>query len=1117
MKNSTIAIAALLIIATACKNAPDSSSHNTLFSKLPASQTGIDFVNQVEENESFNVMTYEYLYNGTGVAAGDVNNDGLADLYFTGNMVPNKLYLNKGNLRFEDITVAAGVAGRERWKTGVTMADVNGDNLLDIYVCYSGPGTDDARKNELYINNGIKDGIPTFTEKAVELGLDAAGTFSTQCAFFDMDLDGDLDAFLVNHADMFYNAFYNTTKVRTKRHPKFGNRLYRNDNGRFTDISEAAGIYGGGLNFGLSISVGDLNNDGWPDLYTSNDYNERDFLYLNNRNGTFREVLTKSMAHISEFSMGSEIADYNNDLLPDIFTLDMLPGDNKRQKLLKGPDTYDHHTLLVDSGFHQQNMRNMLQLNTGTFSDSAPLFSEIGQLAGIYGTDWSWAPLLADFDNDGWKDIFITNGYLRDYTNMDFLKFTFVEAQQKAQQEGKPANTWELVKNLPSTKISNYIFSNNGDLSFSNKVNEWGIGDPAISTGASYADLDNDGDLELIVCNTNQPVEVYENRATQLNGNHFVQVKLEGPAGNTAGIGAKVIVTTDSTRQIRESYTTKGFQSAVTAGLHFGLGKAAIYQQIEVVWPDGKKNIVKNGKADTLLLLSYKYAGYVTDTAAHYAPLLTDVTTASGLTYTHRRNDNFVDFKVQYLIPYQLSKLGPCITKGDSNGDGLEDIFIGGTVTSNAQLYLQRPGGKFTIATLQPWTQEKTATDAAALFFDAEGDGDLDLFISKGGTQFPANSPLYQCELYINNGKGAFQKLASGLPALASSSSCVAAADYDKDGDVDLFIGGRSVPGKFPVAAASYLLRNESTRQSIRFAYASNQPESLSNPGMVTTAAWADINSDTWPDLVLAGEFTPITVYENNKGKLVDKTTQYGLQQTNGLWSKIVLADMDNDNDLDMIAGNVGLNTQFHASVQEPFSICYSDFDKNGTIDPVLCHYNNGKAYPYNSLDELAEQLPSIRNKFLSYESYSNATFNQVFSQEQLAAAKTINAFELASLYFENNNGKFVPRKLPMVAQFSAAKGIVTGDWNKDGKQDIALAGNFYFWRVQLGQMDASAGCLLYGDGAGNFNAIPPAKSGFVVTGDVRDLLLVNEATTPLFVAVRNSGPLTVLKRNESQ
>ncbi len=1099
-------LAGLVWSVTGCRQ-----STNTLFTEKTLQQTGIDFENRVTENDSLNILTYEYLYNGAGVAVGDVNNDGLADIYFSGNMVTNKLYLNRGDFKFEDITGKAGVAGRERWKTGVSMADINADGWLDIYVCYSGPGADEARRNELYINNGIKEGVPVFTESAAQYGLDAPGTYTTQCAFFDMDRDGDLDAFMVNHAAHFYNAFFNTSKLRRTRHPQYGNRLYKNENGKYRDVSEEAGIDGSGLNFGLSVSVSDLNNDNWPDLYVSNDYNEQDFLYLNNHNGTFTEVLKKSMGHISQFSMGSDIADYNNDLLPDVVTLDMLPGDNKRQKLLKGPDGYDLYQLLVDSGFHHQNMRNMLQLNMGTGKDSIPQFSEVGQLAGISNTDWSWTPLLADFDNDGWKDIYITNGYLRDYTNLDFLKFTYAEADREAKQAGKKINTWQLVQQMPSTRVSDYLFHNDHHLRFTNKAKEWGLDKPTVSTGAAYADLDNDGDLDLVVNNTNDPAMLFQNNTHQ-SGKHYIRIQLQGNGNNTYGIGSKITVETDSTKQFKELYMARGFQSSVEPVAHFGLGNESHIKTIHVQWPDGNISQIDNIKADTLLVIKQSTARPASLTNTSTTALFTDYTLLSGIDYTHEAG-NSIDFKKQFLLPHQVSKQGPCLASADVNGDGLEDVFIGGTVSAPGKLFLQSISGQFIPASSQPWATEQSANDAGVLFFDADGDKDTDLYIVKTGADFPANDERYQDQLYINNGKGQFSKTTNTLPNLTTSGSCVAAADYDKDGDNDLFIGGRFVPGSYPVLPTSYLLRNESKNGIIKFEYASDQTEKLlRQPGMVTTAVWADINKDSWPDLMVAGEFMPVTIFENQQGQLVNQTNKYGLSETSGAWCKLLAEDMDSDGDMDLVAGNMGWNTQFKASVAEPVGICYNDFDKNGSIDPLFCYYIQGKNYPYASLDELAEQVPVMRKKFLRYETYSNASFDQLFTPEQQEKAVTIKATQLASCYFENKEGKFICHPLPIEAQFSAIMGIISGDWNNDGKKDLLISGNYYPWRVQLGRMDASCGWWLQGDGHGDFKAIYPQQNGFVVPGDVRDMIMIAGKQYSLFIAARNDEKVLVIK-----
>ncbi len=1082
----------------------------TLFSLLPEEKTGITFTNVVQEDAALNIMTYQYFYNGGGVAAGDINGDGLTDLYFTGNMVPNRLYLNEGNLKFKDITEMAGVAGRKKWKTGTCMADVNGDGLLDIYVCYSGPGTDADRRNELYINNGIKNGAVSFTESAAKYGLDAPGTFTTQVVFFDMDRDGDLDLFMVNHADMFYNSFFNTTHLRNLRHPKFGSRLYKNEGGHFTDISHEAGIYGSGLSFGLSVAVSDLNNDGWPDLYTTNDYNEQDFLYLNNHDNTFREVAKKSMGHISKFAMGSDIADFNNDLMPDVVTMDMLPEDNKRQKLLKGPDSYDVYQLLVDSGFHYQDMRTMLQLNVGT-NDSTALFSELGQLSGISNTDWSWAPLFCDLNNDGWKDLYITNGYLRDFTNMDFLKYTFQEETSRAQSEGRPMNNWELVKKLPSTRISNYCFSNNANLTFTNQTKAWGLYQPSISTGAVYADLDNDGDLDLVVNNNNEVASIFENHSARMLNNHYVKIQLKGNDLNKYAVGAKVYVHTDSSLQMQEMYTVRGFQSSVDPILHFGLGAADKIKSIRVIWPDGKETELKNQSVDTTLLIS-PTAGTGVAVTQKNVTWFDDITETSGLRYTHQETKS-IDFKTQSLLPYQVSKQGPFIGQGDVTGDGLEDVFVGGNSQHPGKLFFQTAAGMFEASPLQPWHYLPGAKDAGVVFFDADGDKDLDLFIVRASEAPVAGDSSYQDQLYLNNGKGQFSLADAALPPLLANGSCVAVVDFDKDGDMDLFIGGSSVTGRFPIADWSYLLRNETTGGKVRFEYASEQKEkTLRHPGMVTSAVWADVNKDGWLDLIVAGAFMPITVYENKNGQFVNKTKAYGLEKSNGLWNTLLAADVDADGDVDIIAGNMGLNTQFRASVKEPLTICYGDFDGNGSIDPLLCYYIQGKQWPLASLDELAAQMPGVRKKFLRYEQYATATLNQILTKEQLQSATNVYAYNLTSCILENKGSTFEVNALPLPAQISTVRGILLQDMDGDGERDLLLHGNDFSWRAQLGNMDASYGLVCRGKGKGKFEPLPVSTTGPISGGDVRDLALITTRRGMIILSAKNNGELTVSK-----
>jgi hypothetical protein len=1085
---------------------------HTLFTIVSPDDTNITFGNYVNEDNTINILSYEYAYNGGGVAVGDFNNDGWQDLFFTGNQVDNALYLNSRDFKFRDATKLAGVMGKKGWKTGVTAADVNGDGYLDIYVCYSGIGPNQSRANQLFINNGGPD--PVFTDRAKEYGLDAVGTYSTQASFFDYDRDGDLDMFLLNHAKITYSPFYNTKKLRSKRHPQFGNQLYRNENGKFTDVSDQAGIHGSGINFGLGVSISDVNGDGWPDIYVTNDYEEQDYFYLNNHDGTFEESLKKTFRHISRFAMGSDIADYNNDGLPDVFVADMLPEDNYRQKLLRGADEYDKYNLLRDSGYHHQNMRNMLQLNLGSQDNTHPQFSEIGQLAGVSNTDWSWCPLFVDLDNDGWKDLFITNGYLRDFTNMDFLKYAFEDHKIRLTGEGKSIDTMDIIRSIPVTKLSNYCFHNQKNLTFSNVGDQWGFKEKAITTGAVFADLDNDGDQDIITNNINEAAGVYRNNSEKLSQHHFIKIKLAGSKANTQAIGARITVTTDSSMQVQEHFPTRGFQSSVSHELIFGLGNQTSVVQILVRWPDGKLSKLRNIHADTTVVISCKTSD--ADTVAGKSinrPGIFSAITNSTIHFNHHEND-FVDYKFQYLLPYKLSSNGPCLAKADVNADGIEDLFVGGSIGQSCKLYLSGKESGL-IESPGPWTRDVNKEDTDAIFFDADGDGDEDLYIVRGGAEFlrENNDPL-QDRLYVNDGTGHFSEAEkNALPGEKSNGSFVSVSDFDKDGDLDLFVGGKTLPGYFPLPAYCYLLRNDSENNKIRFVNVT--PEFLDLAGITTSGQWVDIDNDGWEDLVIAGEFSPIRLIKNEKGILKADTAGY-ISGSFGLWSKIIVADVDNDGDSDLIAGNVGLNLQFKASAQQPLSLHYHDFNEDGKIDPIISYFIQGKSHVYPSRDEMLDEMPHLRPKFVSYHDYAKAGLTEILNDQQLKKSKILKVqTQQTSLFLNDGKGHFEIKALPIETQFSKVNGIIAHDFNGDGIKDILVSGNFFPYRVQLGRNDAGSGLLLIGDGQGNFSPRLARETGFFADGDVRSMVTLKSKEGAMIVCGVNNDSLKLFKINK--
>ncbi|MCJ8164044.1 VCBS repeat-containing protein [Pontibacter sp. E15-1] len=1085
-------------LLSGCKQ--DKGDH--LFQLLPPEETGVTFSNTLPENDTLNAIEYDYLYNGAGVAIGDVNNDGLQDIFFGGNMVSSRLYLNKGNMKFEDITEKAGVS-TDRWVTGVAMADVNSDGYTDIYVCVAGPNKSADKPNMLFVNNG--DG--SFTESASAYGVADVG-YSTQAAFLDYDRDGDLDMYLLTNA--LENFPRNNSRMKKVNGQSLStDRLYRNNgDNTFTNVSKEAGILIEG--YGLGVGIADINNDGWPDIYAANDFITNDILYISNGDGTFTDRSRQYLKHQSWNAMGTDIADFNNDGLVDIVTVDMMPPDNQREKTMIAAGNYDRFRHNLTLGYQPQYIRNTLQLNNGNGT-----FSEVGQLAGIHRTDWSWAPLFADFDNDGNRDLLITNGYRKDVTNLDFIIYKRQEAQfgDKAHQSKTMAS---LIKDLAGVKVHNYIYQNTGNLSFTDKSVEWGLDAPSYTNGTAFADLDNDGDLDLVMNNIDEAAFIYRNTASALPDRHYLRVKLEGEAKNKAGLGTKLTLTSGGRQLYHDHSVYRGYKSTVENVVHFGLGKSTQADALEIVWPDGRRQTIRNIKADQVLTVRHADATTPAPEPAPAAPTALfqgQDSAATGISYRHQEND-FVDFKLQPLLMQKYSQGGPGIAVGDVNGDGLEDFYVGGSSDTPGKLYLQQAAGTFKGVALPDGVTH--GDEMGVLLFDADSDGDLDLYVVSGGSEFKEGDPAYQDRLYSNNGKGNFILNPAALPDTRSSGSCVVAADYDQDGDLDLFVGGRVVPQRYPLPAKSYILQNNGGKFTD---VTEKLCPALQQLGLVTAALWTDADQDGHTDLLLAGEWMPLTLFRNQGGKFVNATADTGLQEAVGWWNSLAAGDFDNDGDTDYIAGNFGLNSDYKASPTEPVTITAKDFDNNGSIDPVLGHYLLGQNYPAHPRDAMTDQMVSMRRKFTSFAAYAHIGYGELFTDDELAGAMVMQSTQLQSSYIENlGKGKFRIVPLPVQAQLAPVFGIAVNDYNHDGNLDLLLTGNNYGTEIQTGWYDASIGLYLQGDGKGHFAPVPVTKSGFFVDTDAKGIAeLALPGGKRMVLSAANQGPLKTFRYMQEQ
>jgi hypothetical protein len=1089
-----------LLFLLSCKQQNNLNDADKIFTRLTAEETGIHFSNDLQESEQFSVFVYRNYYNGAGIAIGDINNDGLPDIYFSANSTKKKLYLNQGNFHFKDITASAGVGGKRGWSNGVSMVDINADGLLDIYVCNSGDVKGDDRKNELFINNGDL----TFTEKAKEYGLDDEG-FTTQAAFFDYDKDGDLDCYILN--DSFipnFTSWY--INIRSKRDSLGGDKFLRNDNGVFHDVSEQAGIYGSAIGFGLGVTIGDVNHDNWPDIYIANDFFERDYLYINNQNGTFTESLESCVGHCSKFSMGGEMADVNNDGYLDIFSTDMLPENDYRLKTMSAFDTYDIHKMKVKKGYYYQYMRNMLQLNNqdGTFS-------EIGQLAGVSATDWSWGALVADFNNDGNKEIFVCTGIYRDMTDQDFLEFVGNEENLKALQEKRSLDYQEVIKKIPSTKLSNYMFTADGEFHYKNVSAAWGLDEPSYSAGSAYGDLDNDGDLDLVINNVNQEAFVYRNETTtKEKANHFLSINFKGYDKNTFGLGAKVEIFKGADILMQENMPIRGYQSSMDYKMIMGVGKLSKIDSMKISWPDGKIQTLTNVSVNSPIILDHKNA---VEKETQHVPITSAMLSEvdSKIDFTHTEN-GFNDFNTQRNITQMLSTEGPALAVADLNNDKLDDFFIGGASMQSGKIFIQNATGKFTPLAVSALANDSIYEDVDAVFFDADNDHDLDLYVVSGSSEFAPLSQQQQDRLYINNGstaKPSFERSLQALPDLRQNGSCVRVNDYDLDGDQDIFLGTR-LGSHYGAPCDAYLLENDGKGT---FKDVSAKSPILKQLGMVTDAVWFDFNGDDYSDLFVVGEWMPLTVLVND-GKQIHKAELPELDSTTGWWSSITTSDIDHDGDADIVVGNHGLNARYKASKENPVSLYVSDFDKNGTTEQIFTYRKDKVDYPIPMKQELSKQMSFINKKFIYNKDYAGKSISEVFGEDMLKDATIQNAYEFRSGVLINHNKHFHFKPLPIHAQFGPVMTIELIDLNDDKKDEIILGGNMFAIKTDYGRYDALYGLVLEGNGKGDFKSLSSKQSGVLVKGETRSLKKIKGNKSNYLLFARNNDTAVLLKIN---